>query len=66
VGGAIICNWRPDPVDFSTSLIEDDEAAVVCMGYLVAQGRAFATTLDLLEATVRQEWRNCQRLWTWF
>ena|SRR5436190_997139 len=66
VGGVIVCNWRPEPVDFSMSLIEDDRWAVICMGYLVTQHRAFATTLELLEATIRQEWRNWQRLWSWF
>lgn len=58
--------WRPDQEDYSFLIIEDDRWGAICDGYLVAKGRAFPTTLSLLEATVRQEWPMWQALWKWF
>jgi hypothetical protein len=62
----LVETWRPRQEHYSILLIEDDRSGAICKGYLVAKGRAYATTLSLLEASVRQEWPKWQVLWKWF
>ncbi|HEY1188038.1 MAG TPA: hypothetical protein VGE74_10295 [Gemmata sp.] len=58
--------WQPDQEGYSDLIIEDDRWGAICEGYLAAKGRAFPTTLSLLEATVRQGWPKWPVLWKWF
>jgi hypothetical protein len=58
--------WTPDREDYSISCIENNHWGAIVEGYLIAKGRAFPTTLSLLEATVREQWPKWQVLWRWF
>jgi hypothetical protein len=62
----VIEQWLPDQGHYSGLIIEDNRWWAICNGYLVAKGRAFPTTLVLLETTVKQEWPKWQSLWKWF
>src|SRR5262249_35993837 len=62
----VIDLWRPGQAYSSTLIIEDDRQYAVCRGYLVAQGRAYTTSLSLLEASVRGQWEGWSVLWRWF
>ncbi|HMF18712.1 MAG TPA: hypothetical protein VKE98_16005 [Gemmataceae bacterium] len=44
-------------------IIEERDRSTICMGYLVAMGMAFPTTVTLLGASMEQKWRNWQALW---
>lgn len=61
-----IDQWRPEVEDYSILMIEDDRWFAICKGFLSAKGRAFATKLDVLEASIRENWRGWQSLWRWF
>lgn len=50
----------------SCMLIEDNEWAAICSGYLVHAGFAFPTTLALLETAMSQQWKKWPLLWRYF
>lgn len=61
-----ITTWEAFRETCSVSLDEDNHWRRICEGYLVAKGRAFQTTLALLEGSAKQEWAKWPIFWKWF
>lgn len=62
----LIYRWIYDKHELLIIPIEDNDTNDICIGYLVGEGLAFHTRLELLESSLENSWPEWPAMWQYF
>jgi hypothetical protein len=62
---AALYEWNITQSGFGAPIIEDDSTYELCCGYLVSEGMAFGSRVELLAYSLRNSWPDLKHLWAY-